>query len=141
MFEESVRYVNHVHVRLTSILLMSRPVTKNVSLIFKRKSRFMFPLSLRKLSICYTFELPNLHLHIVIVCFAISCQSINNILPRGRFILLGGSKKFSFLMDQSTSSHFALITQSFSCSLCNQLNSFLGSKSCRYTLRKCDRIF
>ena len=37
----------------------------------------------------------------------------------------------------STSSPFALIVQSFSCSLCNQLNSFVRSKNCRYILKVC----
>ena len=43
-------------------------------------------------------------------------------------------------MNESTSSSFALIIQSFSCSLCDQLNSFLKSKNCKWTLRVCTGI-
>ena len=46
-------------------------------------------------------------------------------------ILVSGSKKFSLLTEQSTASLFALIIQGFSCSLCNQLNSFLRSNDCK----------
>ena len=70
----------------------------------------------------------------------ISCQSNDNILPRNRFILKSGSTKFILWMKQSTSSPFAQIIQSFSCSLCNQLNNFLRSKNYRYTL-KSPRIY
>ena len=38
-------------------------------------------------------------------------------------------------MKQSTSSKFALVTQSFSYSLCNSLKSFLSSKNCWWTLK------
>ena len=78
------------------------------------------------------FELPNVHLHVVIVCSTVSCQSIDKVLPRSRF---SGSK-----MEQSTSSCFSLSMQSFTCSLCNHLNCFLRSKNCRYTLRICKGI-
>ena len=40
-------------------------------------------------------------------------------------------------MEQSTASRFALNIHSFSCSLCNQLNSFLRPTSCKYTLTVC----
>ena len=43
--------------------------------------------------ICFMFELPNLHLNVLIVCFIIYCQNIDMILPRSRFILMSGSKK------------------------------------------------
>ena len=56
------------------------------------------------------FELPNFHLHIMIVRLIISCQSTEK-LPRSRFVLMSGSKKFSLLMEQSTSTRFALIIQ------------------------------
>ena len=107
---------------------------QNFSLIFKSVTCF-----LGKPRVCFMFQLPNLHLHAVIVCFTVSCQSIDKVLPRSHFILMSGSKKLSLLMDQSTSSCFLLIIQSFSCSLCDQLNRFLGSKNCRYTSRTCDR--
>ena len=71
------------------------------------------------------FSLSNLHLHTLIVCFTVSCQSVDKVLPRSRFILMSGSKKLSLSMEESTSSRFALMIQSFSRSLCNQLNSFL----------------
>ena len=71
------------------------------------------------------FSLPNLHLHTLIVCFIVSCQSVDEVLPRSRFILMSGSKKLSLSMEESSSSRFALMIQSFSRSLCNQLNSFL----------------
>ena len=75
-------------------------------------------------------EMSNLHLHIIIVHLTISCQNTDKILHRSRFVLMSGSEKFSLLMKQSTSSRFALIIQSFSCSLCDQLKSFLRSKNC-----------
>ena len=83
------------------------------------------------------FELPNLHLQVEILCFIDSCESVDEVLPRSRFILTSGSKKFSLLMEQRASSRFAVIVQSFSCSLCNHLNRFLGSKNCKYILRVC----
>ena len=52
---------------------------------------------------------------------------------------MSGSKKLSLLMEQSTSSRFALIEQSFSCSLCNQVNRFLRFKSCKYSLEGVQR--
>ena len=81
------------------------------------------------------FELSNLYLHIVIVRFIISFPSTDISLPRSRFTLMYGSKKFSLLMEKGTSSNFPLIVQSFSCSLCNQLNRFLRSKNRRNTLK------
>ena len=54
--------------------------------------------------VCFTFAFPNLHLHVVIVCFMISCASIDEVLPRSRIILMSGRKNFSFLMEWSTSS-------------------------------------
>ena len=55
----------------------------------------------------------------------ISCQSNDNILPRNRFILKSDSTKFILWMKQSTSSPFAQIIQSFSCSLCNRFEQLL----------------
>ena len=60
------------------------------------------------------FELPNLHLNVLIVYFTTYCQSIDMILPRSRFMLMSGSKKSSLLMEQSTASRFTLNMQSFS---------------------------
>ena len=40
--------------------------------------------------------------------------------------LMSDSNKFSLLMEHGTSSRFALIVQSISCALCNQLNRFLA---------------
>ena len=45
------------------------------------------------------FEVPNLHLRFVTECFVISCQSIDKVLPRSRFILISGSKNFSLLIE------------------------------------------
>ena len=70
------------------------------------------------------FELSNLHLHVEIVYLVVSCQCVDQVFPRSRHMLMSGSKKFSLLMKQSTSSRFALNIQRFSCPLCNQLNSF-----------------
>ena len=72
------------------------------------------------------FELSNSHLHVEIVYLVVSCQCVDKVLPRSRHILMSGSKKFSLLMKQSTSSRSALSIQRFSCPLCNQLNSFFG---------------
>ena len=58
----------------------------------------------------------------------ISCHSTDNILPPNHFTLMSGSEEF-LLVDQSTSSRFALNIQSFPCPLCAQLNSFLVSKN------------
>ena len=78
------------------------------------------------------FELPNLHLHVFIVCLAISCQSTDKMLLRSGFKMMSCTKKLSLLMEQSTSNRLALMVQSFSCSLCNQLNGFLWSRNCKY---------
>ena len=67
------------------------------------------------------FEMPNMHLHVVIVCLIMSCQSIGNVLPCRRFIFLSDSKKFS-LMKQSTSSRVALVVS----------KNCMKSKKCRY---------
>ena len=130
VLEDSVLYASRKLAHLASVLLMLLPLPKFYSLIlaslvcFLRKSRQLFPLSLRKSRICFLSELSNLHLHISVVRLTISCQCANKILPRNRFILMSGSEKFSLLMNQRTSSRFEL------CSLCNQLNSFLRSKNC-----------
>ena len=50
-----------------------------------------------KSRVCIMFVLPHLHLHIIIVCFTISCQFIDKVLLRSRFILMSGSKNFSSL--------------------------------------------
>ena len=77
----------------------------------------MTSVSEKNRAICFMFELWNLHLHVKIVCSVISCHSTHKMLPRNRFILMSGSKKLSLLMEQSTSSRFVLVVQSFSCSL------------------------
>ena len=46
---------------------------------------------------------------------------------------MSGSKLFSLLVEESTSSRFAVIMQGFSNSLSNQLSRFLRSKNSRYT--------
>ena len=84
------------------------------------------------------FELPNLHLHVVIVCFIISCQSMDKVLPRSRFTYWWVAGNSPCWCEQSTSSRFALIIQSFFCSLWNQMNRFLRSKNCTYTMRMCN---
>ena len=100
------------------------------SLIFKSlicyltESRKQFPLSLGKSRVCFVFEL---HLHVVIACFVTSCQSVDKVLPCSRFTL------------DEWQQEFLLVVQSFSCSLCDQLNRLM-SKNCRYTLRICDGI-
>ena len=86
-----------------------------------------------KSRICFLFKMVNLHRHDVIVYFVVSCQSVDKVLPRSRFVLTSGSKNFLLLREECTSSRFALIMQSFSGSLCNQFNRFLRSKNCRYT--------
>ena len=67
-------------------------------------------------------------------------KRIDKVLPRSRFTLMSGSKKFSLLMEQNTSSRVVLIVQSFSCSLSNQMNRNQGSESCKYILRVCHEI-
>ena len=52
------------------------------------------------------FELPNLHLRVVIVCVVLSREIRDQDLPRNRFILMTGSKTFSLSAKQSTSSRF-----------------------------------
>ena len=66
-----------------------------------------------------------MHLHVAIVYITVACQSDDKVWPRSRFILRSGSKKLSLLMEESTSSRFALIMQDYSCSLCDQLNCFV----------------
>ena len=39
------------------------------------------PFMLEKSCVCFMFELPNLYSHFVIVCFIISCRSIDKVLP------------------------------------------------------------
>ena len=53
-------------------------------------------------------------------------KSTDKISPRNRLIMMSSYEKFYLMMKQSTSSRFALNIQSFSCSLRNQLNSFLS---------------
>ena len=65
---------------------------------------------------------------------------LTRFLSRSRFVLMSGSKKFSLLMEWSTSNRFALNIQSFSCSSCNKLNRFLRSTYCKYTFGICDGI-
>ena len=135
MLKDSVLYVSRVLAHLASILLMLLPlpnilVDPHEPDLLPEKIEITNPLSLRKSRICFMLELSNLHLHFLIVHLTISCQNTDKILRRNRFVLMSGSEMFSLLMKQSTLSRFALIIQSFSCSLCDQLNSFLRSKNC-----------
>ena len=79
------------------------------------------------------FELPNLRLNIVIVCFANSCHSIDKVLPRSRFKMMSGNKKFSLLVEWCTSSRFALIVHSFSCPLCKKIEPLLAVQELQVT--------
>ena len=105
---------------LASILMMSLPLPifladpQELDLL-PEKIEITVP-SLRKPRICSLCELSNLHLHLIVVRSTTFCQSTDKILPRNRFALMSGSEKSSLLMKQSTSSRFALIIQSFSCS-------------------------
>ena len=86
------------------------------------------------------FELPNLHLHVVIVCFALSLSlspSIDKVLPRNRFILISGSKNFSLWMKQSTDEPFRADRSELLVLVVLSFEPILTSKKCRYTLRVC----
>ena len=141
MAADSILNVSRTNAHLASILLMLLTLPKLLNdfqdLDQLPENIAMTIPSLRKSRICFMYELPNLHLHIIVVRHTVSCQGTENILPRNRFVLMSGNKKFSLLMTQSTLRRFALIIQSFSWSLCNKLNSFLKSKNCKYNSKLC----
>ena len=134
MLVDSILYVSRKLVRRVSIILMSLPWPGFLT-------DFQVPDLLREkfaITVPFVFgEIAHL-LHVRVAKLASArCNSvlryflpsIDKVLFRSHFILLSGSKKFSLLVEHSTSSRFALIIQSFSCSLCNQLNRFLRSKT------------
>ena len=84
MLEDSVLYVSGILARHVSVLLMSLPFPKFLAdlqmLDLLREIRDNSPLpSLGKSRMSFMFEFPSLHLHVEIVCFAISCQCIDKV--------------------------------------------------------------
>ena len=132
--EDSVLDVSRILGRLDSILLMSPPLPKFVADVqqvdlLSEIIAMTVPSVRIKSCICFMLEMSNMHLHMKIVRITVSChQSTDKILPRSSSALQSGSEKFSLLMKLRTSSRHVLVIQSFSCSLCNQLNSFLKSR-------------
>ena len=123
MLEDSVLNGSRTLDRLVSILLMSLSVTQKKRADIQELD--LLPFVFGKIA------------HLLDVLVAKLASALDKVLPRNRFILISGSKNFSLWMKQSRTSLFALIIQSFSCSLCYHLNRFFTSKKCRYTLRVC----
>ena len=131
VLEDSVLHVTRKIAHLASIHLLLLPLPKFLADpqeldLLPGETEKNRSLSLRKSRICFLCELSNLYLHIIIVRPTLPCQNTEKILPRNRFISTSSSKKFSLLMQQSTSSHFAHNIQSFSCSLRRRVFVFVG---------------
>ena len=135
MHEDSVLYVSRMIAHLASILLMLLQLPIFLAdpqelVLLPGKIEGTDPCVFEKIAhllLVRAVELEFAHYNCAPHSFL---PSTDKLLPRNRFILMSGSEKLSLLMMQSTSSRFALIVQSFSCSWRYQLNSFLRSKSC-----------
>ena len=98
--EDSVLCVSRiVHLASTLLLLLSLPKRladfQELDLLRERNEMTAPFLSLGTSRVCFMFELPNMHLQVKkVVCFMISCQSIDKVLPRCLFILTSGSNNF-----------------------------------------------
>ena len=142
MLEDSDLYVSRTLANLASILLLSPGRFQVFSLILKSlicflvKARSQFPLSLRKSHLLHVraVGLASAHCNCASLTLArnrqdFSSQPLHNDEWHHEILLVHGAGHVEL---------FRADVQSSSCSLNNQLNRFVKSKTCRYTLRVCN---